>query len=60
MTGHQPAPGELVGFFVCAGDCRNNTRGDMSPVRERSNVVLIPFPGNTGAYTFSTPLPARR
>jgi hypothetical protein len=60
MTGHQPAPGETVGFFVCAGDCRNNTKGDLSPVKERSNVVLIKYPGNTGAYTFSmSPLSSR-
>src|SRR5439155_6649360 len=50
MTGHQPSPGETVGFFVCAGDCRNNTRGDLSPVRERSNVVLIQWPGSTGTF----------
>ncbi len=45
MTGHQPAPGETIGIFVCEGDCRNNTRGDSSPLRERSNVVLVKFPG---------------
>ena len=48
MTGHQPAVGEIVGFFVCAGNCRNNTRGDNSVVRERTNVVLLPFPGSAG------------
>jgi len=53
MTGHQPAPGETIGFFVCAGDCRNNKLGDLSPVKERSNVVLLPMPGNGGgAFTF--------
>jgi len=45
MAGHQPAPGETIGIFVCEGDCRNNTRGDLSPLRERSNVVLVKFPG---------------
>jgi hypothetical protein len=45
MTGHQPAAGETIGIFVCEGDCRNNTRGDLSPLRERSNVVLVQFPG---------------
>ena len=44
MTGHQPASGETVGVFVCEGDCRNNTKGDLSPLRERSNVVLVRFP----------------
>jgi hypothetical protein len=45
MTGHQPAPGETIGIFVCEGDCRNNTKGDLSPLRERSNIVLVRFPG---------------
>jgi hypothetical protein len=45
MTGHQPAAGETIGMFVCEGDCRNNTVGDLSPLRERSNVVLVKFPG---------------
>jgi hypothetical protein len=48
MTYHQPAPGELIGFFVCEGDCRNNPGGSTSPLRERSNVVLIPMPANDG------------
>jgi len=45
MTGHQPAAGETIGIFVCEGDCRNNTQGTSSPLRERSNVVLVRFPG---------------
>jgi hypothetical protein len=53
MTGHQPAVGETIGFFVCAGDCRNNTGGTSSPVKERSNVVLVPMPGSSGGtYRF--------
>jgi hypothetical protein len=53
MTGHQPAVGETIGFFVCAGDCRNNTGGTSSLVKERSNVVLLPMPGNSGGtYRF--------
>jgi hypothetical protein len=48
MTGHQPAQGETIGFFVCAGDCRNNREGSLSPVKERSNVVLVPMPGPGG------------
>ena len=44
MTGHQPASGETIGIFVCEGDCRNNTKGDLSPLRERSNIVLVKFP----------------
>jgi hypothetical protein len=49
MTGHQPATGETIGFFVCEGDCRNNKIGDLSPLRERSNVVLVPMPTDAGA-----------
>jgi hypothetical protein len=45
MTGHQPQPGEQVGFFVTAGDARNNGR---AIVHERSNVVVVPFPGDGG------------
>jgi hypothetical protein len=53
MTYHQPAPGELIGFFVCEGDCRNNVNGTLSPLRERSNVVLVPMPANdSGSQTF--------
>ncbi len=53
MTGHQPAVGETIGIFVCAGDCRNNTKGTLSPVRERSNVVLVRQPSGAGAvYRF--------
>ena len=48
MTYHQPAVGEQIGFFVCAGDCRNTTVGDKSLVKERSNVVLLPNPGDGG------------
>lgn len=48
MTGHQPALGETIGFFVCAGNCRNNTNGSGSTVKERTNVVLIKFPGAGG------------
>lgn len=50
MTGHQPTVGEQVGFFVAAGDHRNN---GLSTVMERSNVVLVPFPTDMGeTYTF--------
>jgi hypothetical protein len=53
MTGHQPAVGETIGMFVCAGDCRNNHDGSSSPVHERSNVVLVQMPSSAGAaYTF--------
>ena len=45
MSGHQPAPGEQVGFLVTSGDARNN---GPSGVRERSNVVVVSFPSNSG------------
>jgi hypothetical protein len=54
MTGYQPSDGETVGLFVCAGNCRNNTAGDASYVKERSNVVLVPWSNGGGAsFTFS-------
>jgi hypothetical protein len=49
MTGHQPAVGEWVGFFVTAGNARNVTDGSGSTVYERSNVVVVPFPADPGA-----------
>ena len=54
LNGHQPATGELIGIFVVAGNARGVTdNGSQSPVKERSNVVLMPMPGVNGAkYTF--------
>jgi hypothetical protein len=49
MTYHQPAVGETIGFFVCAGDCRNRTDGSGSPVKERTNVVTVTMPNDNGA-----------
>jgi hypothetical protein len=46
----QPAPGEMVGFFVTAGDQRLK---DAAAVHERSNIVVIPFPAAAGqTFTF--------
>ena len=47
LASHQPSPGERVGFFVTAGDQRAK---DVRVVTERSNVVLLPFPSDSGAY----------
>lgn len=47
MTGHQPVPGEMVGFMVSAGDARNN---GVQSVQERSNIVLMPFPVSGVVY----------
>jgi hypothetical protein len=43
MDGHQPAQGEMVGVWVAQGNLRD--RG-ISTLRERSNVVVIPFGTN--------------
>jgi hypothetical protein len=53
MEGHQPVPGENVGFLVAAGNHRGVTDASQSPVQERSNLVVIPFPASAGAvFTF--------
>jgi hypothetical protein len=57
MAGHQPAPGEQVGFFVAAGDCRLRT--EPTSVLERSNIVLVAVPENDhGSFYFNEDLPA--
>lgn len=47
LATRQPNVGEQVGFFVTAGDARAK---DVRAVTERSNVVMVPFPSNGGAY----------
>jgi hypothetical protein len=47
LASHQPAVGEQVGMFVTAGDQRAK---DVRAVTERSNIVLLPFPSDGGAY----------
>ena len=42
MTGHQPKQGERIGFYVIAGDMRNDKRE--FTVRERSNIVIVTMP----------------
>lgn len=51
LQGRQPQTGEMVGIFVAAGNLRNVTTDDPneSPVMERSNVVLVPFPDVNGS-----------
>src|SRR4029077_21089862 len=52
MAGYQPHAGELMGFFVSAGNARNWTA--VTSVRERSNVVVVPLPGgDNGSFPFS-------
>jgi hypothetical protein len=50
LASYQPAVGEWVGFFVAAGNTRNIDSDDaaQSSVMERSNVVMVPFPSDTG------------
>jgi len=53
----QPAAGEPVAFFVTAGSQRKK---DVFLVRERSNVVVVPFPGAVPTHynlNTSTPIP---
>ena len=49
MVGHQPAPGETVGFLVTAGDARNNGN---ALVEERSNVVMVEFPADANGAVY--------
>ena len=46
FNGHQPAPGEMVGFMVTAGSTRADNR---APVHERTRIVMIPWPGANGS-----------
>lgn len=52
LAGRQPANGEQVGIFVCAGDCRNKTAIDPGSLRERSNIQLVPW-SNSGGPSYS-------
>ncbi len=57
MTGHQPIPGEQVGFMVTSGDARHGDHG--VGLHERSNIVALNFPGPAGGlFTFPTDTPA--
>jgi hypothetical protein len=47
MAGYQPATGETIGMMVSAGNARGQTT--VSSVKERSQVILIPFPSDAGA-----------
>jgi hypothetical protein len=48
LAGHQPAPGEAVGFMVTAGNARGVLDASQS-IRERSDMVIVAFPGTAGA-----------
>ena len=47
LAHHQPAVGEQVGFFLTAGDQRAKA---IRNVRERSNIVVVRFPSDSGAH----------
>jgi hypothetical protein len=48
MNGYRPSVGERMGFFVTAGDARN--QGGVTSLRERSNVVVVDLPSETGSW----------
>jgi hypothetical protein len=50
MNGYRPHVGEQMGFFVTAGDARN--QGGPTSVRERSNVVVVNLPSDYGTFTW--------
>jgi hypothetical protein len=50
MNGYRPSVGERMGFFVTAGDARNN--GGVTSLRERSNVVVVDLPAEFGTWTW--------
>jgi len=47
---HQPADGESIGLFVCAGNCRDHPDGAGSSVHERSNIQFIPWVNHGSAF----------
>jgi hypothetical protein len=53
LAGRQPADGENVGIFVCAGDCRNTTIAINPNFKERSNVQMVRWSNSGGpSYTY--------
>jgi hypothetical protein len=48
MQGHQPAPGEKVGFMVSAGNARGVPDDSQTIVKERSAMALVLFPAAAG------------
>jgi hypothetical protein len=55
LASHQPAVGEPIGFFVSAGNARNDPTPGATSVLERSNVILIPCPPDSPTTTFTWP-----
>jgi hypothetical protein len=52
LAGRQPADGEQVGIFVCAGDCRNVAQAWPGSLKERSNVQMVTW-SNSGGPSYS-------
>jgi hypothetical protein len=50
LNGYRPSVGEQWAFFVTAGDARNMT--GVTSLRERSNVVVVNLPPDTGLWTW--------
>ena len=48
LAGRQPADGEQVGIFVCAGDCRNTTVAINPKFKERSNIQMVTWSNRGG------------
>jgi hypothetical protein len=48
MNGYQPAAGEAIGLFVCAGNWRNSD----CPLLERSNVVEFTLPADGSGQSY--------
>jgi hypothetical protein len=56
LCSYQPQVGDTMGFFLTAGNARDNRT--VSSSRERSNVVTIAVPaGDRGSFTFGTIVP---
>jgi hypothetical protein len=56
MASYAPHPGDVMAFFVTAGNARGET--GVTSVRERSNVVLVALPADDiGVFSFSATPP---
>ena len=47
---HQPADGESIGLYACAGNCRDKPDGSGSSVHERTNIQFIPWTNHGSAF----------
>jgi hypothetical protein len=56
LAGQQPSPGEPVGIFVCAADCRNRSTAWPGAPQMRSDVRLVTW-GQSAAWSSDEPVP---